>query len=61
MAMACGENPHHALARGAALVEPNADADVTIAFAFEGTVGGNLAQRAALEVGQFEILEHDLD
>ena len=59
--MARGENPHHALARGAALVEPDTDADVAIALAFEGAVGGNLAQRAALEVGQFEILEHDLD
>src|SRR5207244_5555140 len=42
-------------------VEPDSDADVAIALAFESTVGRNLAQRAALEIGQFEILEHDLD
>src|ERR1700736_1530390 len=60
-AAARGEHPHHALACGAALVEPDADADVTIALALERAVGGNLAQRAALEIGQFEILEHDLD
>ena len=61
MTMARGEHPHDALPRGAPLVQPDADADLAIALALEGALGGHLAQRAALDVGQFEILEHDLD
>src|SRR2546428_11347490 len=51
----------HALARGAPLVEPNPDANVAIALALGEAIGRDLAQRAPLEVGQLEILEHDLD
>src|ERR1019366_8713387 len=55
------QDPLHALARGAPLVEPRADADVAIALALGEAIGRDLAQRAPLEVGQLEILEHDLD
>ena len=55
------EHPLDALAGGAPLVETHADADVAVALALGETVGLDLAQGAPLEVGQFEILEHDLD
>ena len=55
------EHAHHALLGGAPLVEPDADADLAVAFAPRRVVGLDFAQRAPLEVGQFEILEHDLD
>ena len=55
------EHAHHALLGGAPLVEPDADADLAVAFAPRRILGLNFAQRAALEVGQLEILEHDLD
>ena len=55
------EHAHHALLGGAPLVEPDADADLAVAFAPRRILGLNFAQRAALEIGQLEILEHDLD
>ena len=55
------QHSHHALAGGAPLVEAHADADVAIALALAEAIGRDLAQRAPLQVGQFEILEHDLD
>src|ERR1019366_3584074 len=55
------EHAHHALLGGAPLVQPDADADLAVAFAPRRVIGLDFAQRAALEVGQFEILEHDLD
>src|SRR5208282_1350702 len=55
------EHAHHALLGGAPLVEPDADTDLAVAFSPRRVVGLDFAQRAPLEVGQFEILEHDLD
>ena len=55
------EHPHHALLGAAALVEAHADSDLAIAFALARFVGHHLAQRLALEVGQLEVLEHDVD
>src|SRR5216683_2991524 len=55
------QHAHYALLGGAALVEPDADADLAVAFAARRIVGLDFAQRAAFEVRQFEVLEHDLD
>src|SRR5208283_414155 len=55
------EHAHHTLLGGAPLVEPDADADLAVTFSPRRVVGLDLAQRAPLEVGQLEILEHDLD
>ena len=56
-----GELAAHPLARRAPLVEPDADADGAIALALRDPVGFQLAQRLAFEVGQLEVLEHDVD
>jgi hypothetical protein len=55
------EHAHHALLGGASLVEPDTDADLAVTFAPRRVVGLNFAERTPLEVGKFEILEHDLD
>ena len=43
------------------LVEPDADPDLTVAATLGRTRGFELAQRLAFEVGQVEVLEHDVD
>src|SRR5271154_5109447 len=60
-AMLTAHDAHHALPRGAPLVESNPDASVAIALALGATVRGDFAQGTPFQVGQFEILEHDLD
>ena len=45
----------------AALVEADADADLAVALALGDADRLDLAQRLALEVGQLEVLEHDVD
>ena len=56
-----GELAHDALLGRAPFVQPHADADLAVALALAGALGLDLAHRAPLHVGQFEILEHDLD
>ena len=46
---------------GAALVEADAHANGAVALALGEALRGDLAQRLAFEVRQFQILEHDLD
>src|SRR5262245_5785778 len=49
------------LASRAPLVEADADADRAVALALRHPEGLDLAQRLALQVGQLEVLEHDVD
>src|SRR5262249_6131473 len=55
---------HHALdprAHRTALVEALAEAVLAIAVALGRTLGRNLAQLLAFEIGELEILEHQID
>ena len=55
---------HHALdprPHRAALVEALANADLAVALALGGALGGDLAQALAFEVGELEVLEHQVD
>jgi len=51
----------HALARGSPFVQADTDADVAITLAFGGAVGWDFAQRTPFEVGQLQVLEHDIN
>ncbi len=55
------ELPPYALPDAPSLVEPDADADGAVPLALDEAHGVDLSQRLALEVGQLEVLEHDLD
>src|SRR5262249_29165504 len=56
-----GETAPRPLARGAPLVETNADADRAIALALRHPERLDLTQGLSLEVGKLQILEHDVD
>ena len=45
----------------AALVEADADADRAVSLALRHPEGFDLPERLALEIGQLEVLEHDVD
>src|SRR5256885_854466 len=56
-----GELPFTPLADGAAFVEPDADADRTVTLALGEPVGLDLAEGLALQVGELQVLEHNVD
>ena len=56
-----GQLALHLGSDGAAFVETDADADLAVALAPAEARRGDLAQLLAFEVGQLEILEHDVD